>query len=368
MTIRRFLGYIKKRASRVLINSINTVSFLLNSPKKNTVLLVEGNSSHTELFPSFIKYLNTLGFNVEIIVNSDQMGNLPKLNANKIYFFNIAGMKTALNFQKAEKYSFIIFTSYRLYYPTPDKKSLQSTVLDHFNIRQNTACVYHHLEDYNENSKKPAIVLSKNLKKDDGLYVVNPCYFKENTLKNKNKKTIFTTVGKLENTRKNTNLLFDGIRELVKEGVGDFEVNILGDNKKDCIPNDIKEFFNVKGKLSFDKLYLELENADFYLPLLDPLEHQRYLTLGTSGSFQLIRGFLLPPVIHNIFAQLYRFNNENSIIYNENKDFCFTLKKAVNINNEEYLALQKSLLNQRDEIYKISAENLKTLLNKLIGS
>lgn len=374
MTIGHFLGYLKKRILKVLINSLNTICFLLNSPKENTVLLIEANNSHTELLPSFVKYLNELNYNVEIIANSEQIGFLPNLNANKTFFFNIPGIGTILKFKKIEKYSFIIFTSYRLYYPTPDRKSPKSTIFDYFDIKyirkkgqkKAAAYVFHHIEDYNELIKEPSIVLSDVLKSNNELFVINPCYFKENTPKNKNKKTVFVAVGKLENSRKNSNLLFNNIKELLKEDIKNFEVNIIGDNTIDCIPNDLKGFINIKGKLNFEKLYQTLELADFYLPLLDPIEHKRYLTLGTSGSFQLIRGFLLPPVIHSVFADAHDFNNENSIIYNQNEEFSSMLKVAINMNNEKYLSLQKNLFKNREKIYNNSIQNLKTLLDKFI--
>ncbi len=65
--------------------------------------------------------------------------------------------KNILKLKKIKEYSFIIFTSYRLYYPTPDKSSLQSTIFDHFNIKHlpkyGTAHVLHHIEDYDKESK-----------------------------------------------------------------------------------------------------------------------------------------------------------------------------------------------------------------------
>lgn len=374
MNYKIFLRYIGKRIFKVLVNSVSTVRFLFNSVKKDTVLLIEANNSHTELLPSFVKYLKDLNYNINIVANTEQMGFLPKLDVNKIFYFNIPGMGTILKFKKIEKYSFIILTSYRLYYPSPDKKLPHSTIFDYFDIKNakkystKKGVIYtlHHLEDYDETKKEPAIVLSKVLKKNEGLVVVNPCYFKENTIKDKNKKTVFAAVGKLEAVRKNADLLILGTKKLLNSGIKDFQINLIGDNTEDCIPDDLKDFIRIKGKMNFEKLYYELEHADFYLPLLDPIEHQRYLTLGTSGSFQLIRGFLLPPLIHKVFADAHGFNNKNSIIYNDNNSFPSALQKAIDMQNGEYLTVQKDLLSNRNEIYKNSAQNLKTLLDGFI--
>lgn len=369
MKTKFYLGQIKKRVVQKLLSYIEILRIIKNNPKNNTVLLIEANNSHTELLPSFIKFLNDLHFNVEIIARIEQKKFLPPLNVNKIYYCNIPGIKNILKLKKIKEYSFIIFTSHRLYYPTPDKSSLQSTIFDHFSIKYppkyGTTHVLHHIEDYDKESKKGAIVLSRILKKNDSLYVVNPCFFKENKPKNKNKKTTFIITGKLEGSRKSSTLLFNAIRKLIEENVKDFEINIVGDNTNDCIPYDIKDFINIKGKLGFEELYKELEKSDFYLPLLDPdlKEHLRYITTGTSGSFQLIRGFLLPPIINSIFALPHGLNTENSIIYANNYELTVAIQKAIKMNNNEYINLQNNLLCQREGIIKNSIKNLSTLLN-----
>ena len=48
----------------------------------------------------------------------------------------------------------------------------------------------------------------------------------------------------------------------------------------------------------------KIEENDYFLPLLDNrmTEHERYITIGTSGSFQLIYGFAKPCLIHTKFA------------------------------------------------------------------
>lgn len=377
MSIRYFLGQAKKNGIKLLCNMIYSVLFFFNKPKNNTVLLIEANNSHTELLPSYVKYLKDLKFNVEIIANFRQKQILPPLGADKIYYFNIPAIGNILKLRKIKKYAFLLFASYRLYYPKPDKSDLQSTIFDHFNIKyppkykNNSGVLYtlHHLEDYDISNKNGAIVLSKNLKIHDNLHVVNPCFFKENVPKNKNLKTVFITTGRLDKLRKNSDLLFSAVSELLKDGIKNFEIKIIGDNEVDCVPENLKEFIKIKGRLNFEDLYKELEASDFYLPLLDPdlEEHKRYITTGTSGSFQLIRGFLLPPVINVVFANAHMFDGKNAVIYSENKEFSAGLKKAIIADNGAYLNMQKELFNQRNEILQSSLNGLKTVLNNLIG-
>lgn len=365
-----FFEFIINRIRRKISNLINLRQYFTNNVSKRTVLLVEPNNCHTELFPSFVRYLNKLNYEVEIIAPYKQKDFLPKMNAKKVYYFTLSAIKKIFLMKKINKYDFIIFTSYRLYYKNPDKTRLYSKLCEHikFNktIRDKTVIVSHHMEDIDNDIEtfRGTIVLSKVLNKDGALYVVNPCYFKENTPKNKNKKTIFITIGKLEDKRKNSQLLYDAARKLLKSGITNFQINVAGENSGVKIPSDLAQYIHTKGKLGFEDLYKELEAADFYLTLLDPEseEHIRYITKGTSGSFQLIRGFLLPAVIHRAFSVPHEFLDDDSIIYDDNADFSRAMKGAINMSNEEYLTLQKNLMKSRAAIIKESIDELRKIL------
>lgn len=363
------------------LSTFYLIKFLLNKVEDKTVLLFEANNCHTELFPSFVKYLKDLGYNVEIAVSINQKGFLPKLGVKNVYYLMLKGMKKLLKTKKLKDYKLIIFTSYRLYYPHPTGLSNFSKVFEQFEIKYppklGSLFVLHHLEDYDEKIEKMpcAVVLSDILRKKGNLYTINPCYFIENspnsdTKKNKiknSKKTVFITTGTLDSKRKNAELLYEAARNLLKNGVKDFEVKVAGDNKKDIVPDDLKDFIKIEGRLNFKKLYQRLQAADFYLPLLDPefQEHKRYIENGTSGSFQLIRGFLIPPVIHKTFALPHKFSAENAIIYEENKDLSSAMKTAINMTSKERLALKERLYNSRLDIMQKSKDTLQTLFGML---
>ena len=119
------------------------------------------------------------------------------------------------------------------------------------------------------------------------------------------------------------------------------------------------------GRLNFEDMYNKIEEADYILPLLDPdnNEHNRYITTGTSGSFQLIYGFIKPAIIHKKFSDYYNINDKNAIVYNNNQDLYDKLIYSINIDSNEYKSLQQNLQKLSNSIYKQSINNLKTLIN-----
>jgi len=377
--IKKIIQKIKGRIS----NLINSAFFIANKGMKNSVLLAEVNACHLELLPSYAAYLKKLGYKVDIMTLLHRKNCLPDLScyAHKIFYFTFRGFKNILKSKKIKEYDFVIFTSYILFYKTPDKLKDVSKLYDHIDIKHKPKYgVIHTLHDTKEKDdtvkkEKGAIVLSKILKKDDEkLYVVNPCFFKNFDAayinKPKNEKTIFVTVGKLQDERKNAWLLFDAAKNLIQKGCTNFKINLAGENTLDIIPCELKPYFEITYQPSFNELYKILERADFFLPLLDPSneKHLRYITTGTSGSFQLIRGFLLPPVIHKTFAKKHNFSNDCAIIYDDNKNFANALIEAIHLQEDKYSNMRQNLLKSRDEIIKNSIENLKNFTESLKGS
>ena len=91
--------------------------------------------------------------------------------------------------------------------------------------------------------------------------------------------------------------------------------------------------------------------------------HSRYITTGTSGNFQLIYGFLKPCILIESFARINRFDNKNSILYKEPKDYANALEKAIKMNEDEYEVMQNALKQTVVEVYNDSLNNLKGALN-----
>jgi hypothetical protein len=109
-----------------------------------------------------------------------------------------------------------------------------------------------------------------------------------------------------------------------------------------------------------------MRNTDFFLTLLDPdnPDHDRYITHGTSGSFQLIYGFSKPCLIVEKFAEVYGFTLDNAIIYKDNKYLGLAMQKAIDMSGDEYEDIRKNLIKMSNDIYNMSFENLKNVLKR----
>ena len=94
----------------------------------------------------------------------------------------------------------------------------------------------------------------------------------------------------------------------------------------------------------------------------DP-EHIRYNTSGTSGNFQLVYGFLKPCIIIKSFAPINGLNEDNAILYDDDKDYKNALIKGIKMNKDEYKAMQDNLKIYEQKLYNTSLENLKGLIN-----
>ena len=68
------------------------------------------------------------------------------------------------------------------------------------------------------------------------------------------------------------------------------------------------------------------------------------------------------PIIES-FAKINRFDNNNSIIYKEQKDYSQALEKAINLSQEEYTLMQNNLKETVEKFYNDSLNNLKGAIN-----
>lgn len=110
-------------------------------------------------------------------------------------------------------------------------------------------------------------------------------------------------------------------------------------------------------------MYHEMERADFFLPLLDPAvpSQREYLSKLSTGSIQLVMGFLCPAIIHKIFAEAYELDASNAILYEE-KNLRQAMLEAMQFSDEHYRVIQQNLLDLSDRKKKRGLANLHAML------
>ena len=98
--------------------------------------------------------------------------------------------------------------------------------------------------------------------------------------------------------------------------------------------------------------------------MLDPNNpsHRRYITTGTSGTFQLALGFHKPVVLEQSFAPINKLNESNSVIYDGNSNFLIAMEKAIMMTPDHYESLQQAVAGTAKSIYAESLSNLKSLI------
>ena len=340
--------------------------------KENTFIVWEPCSkSHSEVVPGFVKYFVDLGYHVSVLVDKDRLKeglfcryNMENISLNKMSFDEI---KRYFSESDLSNVKGVLVTTmgkicdcenpqsaYDFFNPKTDRSKL------HFVEHEASFAV-------DKGTWNEKIVTLRELNyKDAKSIVVNPHYFGQVKINPKNEVTNFITIGSIKPRKKDCGMIIDAVMELHKKGITNFKITVVGKGKLKHLPKEIRKYFDIKGRLSFAKMYNEIEKSDFMLTAYDDknFEHQRYITTGTSGNFQLIYGFLKPCILTESFAPINRFNEENAILYKEPKDYAKSLEKAISMKNEEYENMRQSLKNTVQEVYNDSLNNLKGALNE----
>lgn len=293
--------------------------------KKNSFILWEPTATyHGEIIPGYAKYLLDLGYNVYVLMDNIHLTNglfghfkhkrlhlNPDLGDRANYFKRNGIPKNCKGILiTSMRYAYTDTTNYDNYYACFLNKE------DHKKII------------YVDHEAKPPI--DKGFWKDDTItlapikykgaksVVVNPHYFGEIKKKTrKNKITDFVVVGalKYQYPKRDFKLLFDAVEKFKDLN---FKVTIIGQGDASFIPEHLRKFFDIKGRVDFTSMYKYIEQSDFILALLDDKaikEHIRYITTGTSGTYQLSYGFNKPCIILDKYAQNRFLNNKNALIY-----------------------------------------------------
>jgi glycosyltransferase involved in cell wall biosynthesis len=355
---------------------------LCNLPtvRPRSILVAEVNDCHGEVIPGYVKYLLDLGYdNIDVLMIPElyKYDPLCRLGDSriKILVLPLAFLTGffSLN-ERIGKYETILLTSQVIYKNLTNEGKWETRIFDYFpalnEYRDKIVAVEHHVEYMDDDLLKrgKAITLADFNVAVECKISVNPHYFGEIKITPKSDDiTNFVVVGALESHRRNTELLIRTILKLHKNEPGRFKITIIGRGNIGDIPDEIQRYFDIRGRVGFNEMFSAMEEADFFLCLLDPTnpEHNRYISAGTSGAFQLIYGFVKPCLIAEKFAEKYGFTNENSLVYTSNSDLAETMRRAIKMNSTEYDDIQNALKSTAAGIYQRSLETMRRIMGAM---
>ncbi len=336
--------------------------------KAKSVVIFEYNSWHHECIPGYAKYFTNLGYNVDVLIKSgceDSLELFEPKDKLRIFTFEDIDQVVLLSSDISKKFSKYDHTL--LGSTDPGKKDILEKLGFFKNPR--SFFVAHDTEFidemgigdyYNQNR----IFVLGDFKK--GLYI-NPHYFGEISEHTKNKKTRFfitSTAGR------NYDKLIESAQNLKNSGL-DFEILVVGRSdtlSKEKIPENLLNHFIFKRGIPYNEMYEEVQNCDYIMMLLEPENDYDnvFRTQRVTGTSQLSYGFVKPTVIHEDFADFYKFNSKNAFVYGKNKSLTQIMSEAIKMNLYEYSKKSDEVISLANEIYEISLNNVKKALKLCI--
>ncbi len=338
----------------------------------NTFLVWEPcTHSHAEVVPGYVRYLLELGYDVAVFITPKRLDeglfsrfSDPRLTLHRLSQRAIRRMFRRHGLGAARG---ILITTARKISGRADY-TLEQQWFAGRQPHQRLLLVEHDIKPaFEQGALTPDIITLREPHYRNAMTTaVNPHYFGNIRINGKQDDIArFITIGAMRSRRRNTRLLIDAVQRLHDSGLTRFRIGVIGRGSLRGVPAVLRPYFEIKGRIDFGTLYAEMEHADFFLPLLDPDNpaHERYITTGTSGSFQLIYGFSTPCLVARKFAAVNHFNQSNSILYDANDDLAESMKQAIMMNPDRYRSMQLALQQQAAAIRQQSLANLQQLIH-----
>ncbi|NTW29703.1 MAG: glycosyltransferase family 4 protein [Candidatus Moranbacteria bacterium] len=342
--------------------------------RSKSVLIVEPNPYHGELLPGFSKYFHDLGYSVDIAIRSEVQEEGPFSaileNVPTIFHGTSGEISDLLRSERMQEYEFIFFSTNVLWEAGIFVGSYLSYLGFVPRAKYGLLSVEHNLDflhqdggEYHLRQGRVFTLSTERFGNQDTL-MLNPHYFGVVDEK-KTSRRKFAVVGGVSAESKNINLLFSAVERLLREGLTDFDVIIMGAGHLE-VPDSLKKHITFLGRRSFGELYGLMSESDYLLPLLDSAkaEHKKYLHGTTSGIVQLSLGFHIPMVIDEIYADRYGFDERNCVSYPSEKLFQGMLA-AMQMSHDRRVEMRNQVLLKAGDLYSISLNNLKTAIRQL---
>lgn len=334
--------------------------------KPKSVLICEPHFCHGECLPGWTKYLQDLGYNVDIITRYSNFVEDPFCdykNKPRVFGGSLRMLKTWLADKRVSKYEYIFITTTVLW----DEGISGTHFIDYlgFTPKCKNGCLFidHAPNIFFDKYNEQTLVEQKRIFALSNLSYIpqlNPHYFGEFTKTHDihNNKKVFVAVGRMN--ARNYDCLLDAIRKLKSEK-HDFIIKVIGSGKIE-FPDDLQDTIIRLGRLNYKDMYSEILSSDYIIGGLDPFNegHHQYLVGCTTGSLQLSFGFHKPIIINELFGKHYEL--DNSAVFYKDNDIYSAMKEAICMSDKTYKNMVASLDKLAKTTYKRSLSNLKTAI------
>lgn len=369
---KKWKAYFAQKKSLKMMTTLgnyhHVAEFASHKIKPKSVLVLEFNDFHGITIPGYINYFIQLGYNVDCLLRFGQNVDwqpLCRLQCKwKAFVGNEYDFIKVLNSDKIKQYDFV-FVNTTFYYgelaPYPNGKSVFELIGKVPAGKYGTLMIEHNYDPYVKQYHEQKYIKSGNLFTLLGFRktkMLSSSYLGNVKITPKNTDIVkFLSIGTIHPNNKNYQILFNACNSLLKKGIKNFEIQVIGAGSINDIPTNIRSHFNLLGALTYKDMYEKIEQGDYLLNLFDPKnkEHHKYLDNWATGSSILFFAFAKLPLMHEFFAKSYFLDNGNAVVYT---DLAEGMRLAIQMKSKEYQRRQSALLKLTEELQTKSLKNL----------
>jgi hypothetical protein len=384
----RIKELVKKRQLEVTAEDLEVMNakvqdFIRNAAvTRPTVVLFEPHAWHGQVYPAFIKYFLDLGYDVHLLVNAQEakMDSLVNCDfpSDRFKMFPFEHFP-----QTQEFYEFLLNYEYLFLMTTLTHDGfhyalqLEENFLKKYN-KENLYCISHELSSL----KNEASTFESRMLDNDKVFVlrgginakgkelqfISPTDIGNIKTAPKNKKTRFISIGGVwKKNIRDFSELFDAIKSLHGE---DFEVVFIGVGRvllEPYLTPEIEKHITVLGKVPYGELYSEMEKADFILFNINEksVDYEKYMRYGITGNYMNTVAFQVPGLVYEELGREYRLDETRAIHYTD--DLYGAMKRAIEMPQQQYDQMQKSLGELKKELETKSLENMKKVFGEVLA-
>ncbi|RDU62097.1 hypothetical protein [Helicobacter sp. MIT 14-3879] len=364
-----FLNSIKEFNIRTKEDDLEFFLNHIKSVNKNSILLIEMNTFHTETLEALIDYFTLLNFSVDVLIRREIIDF-------KAFKLDLKNMIYALNSKDIAKYKIVFFNTMIL------ELNTYHSIHSFLNINTKVGGIYHTISDikkfrdYKNNYFALRNIKYKNISLK-GLNLSSNYNFNRNI---NNNIITFISIGfpiyhrgfkeKLKSIIKylkksnisNIRFILVGKEAYSIKGLENMQIKVFLNNEALCENNLDSISLYIYQNPSKKLLHSLILQSHYVLGLYDRFAHRHYLNTSTSGQRQISLGYNVPLIINEPFASNFNFTSKEACIFKGNKDI---LKAIKLVNSEQYLKLKKNLYSLFLKLREESKNNLEEFLKEV---